>query len=281
MYSYENPKIRNKRIKREKRYKLVKRTIANILIGGTLLSVVGGALSTAGALDFDAEEKIINYYGEDSKEKDVVSYIDLSKKLEELNLEKYEVEPHLFEKYNIPTELKNPEELKTLIDNVKFINAFVPSKNINKQSENIETILNLITQKRLVNEYIYTVGYDLALGNVTDATKKYTAEVFGVEEDTLDFTHRYDRYSNENNVSIKNNDAKYNISNPILKSEERQIKKGVISMEHTKDSVNYYNSEYDKGRNKDIINALKTSAELYQENENNDLYNDRIASKLK
>lgn len=281
MYSYEDPKIKNKAIKKNKRYKLVKKTIEYVLIGSALLGFVGGALITAGAFDSDPEEKIINYYGDDSKEKDVISYIGLSKKLEELNLEKYEVDPYLFEKYSIPTKLKNPEEIKLLIDNVKFINAFVSSKNINKQSENIETILNLITQKRLVNQYIYTVGYDLALGNVTDATKKYTSEVFGVEEDNLEFSHRYDSYANENLVSIKNGDDRYNIDNVILNNQEKQIQKGVISMDNTQDNFSNYSSEYDKDRNESIISALKTSADLYQENENNDLYNERMASKLK
>ena len=40
-------------------------------------------------------------------------------------------------------------------------------------------------------------------------------------------------------------------------------------------------TEYDEERNKYILDALKVSAQLSEENDNNDLYNEKMASKLR
>ena len=134
MYSYENQKIRKKRIRKDRKYKLVRKTFA--ITGAVIVLATSGAafLMKSGALEPAPQTIISNYYGEDSKEYDIVSYINLSKELEKLNLEKYEITPNLYEKYNISSQLKNPEEINKLISNIKFMNAFVSSKNITKQS---------------------------------------------------------------------------------------------------------------------------------------------------
>ena len=280
MYSYENPKIRNKRIKKDRRYKLVKKTFA--VAGATIVFLTSTIFLASKSKAFEpAPEQIISeYYGEDSNEYDIVSYIELSKELENLNLEKYEITPNLFEKYNISSKLKSPEEIRTLISNAKNMNAFVSTKDVTKQSENIETVLNLVTQKKLVNDYIYKTGYDVALNNVEQELKDYAGEVFGVEGDNLGFSYKFDNKSGDNLTSIINGDNRYN-TGIFLNDSERDIRDGVIALNQTKDANNKYSTEYDEERNKSILNALKVSAELSKENDENNLYDDSMASKLR
>ena len=280
MYSYENIKIRNKRIKKDKKYKLIKKTLA---VTGAIIIAAGAGTSiliNSGALEPTPKTIISNYYGEDSKEYDVVSYIELSKEIEKLNLEKYDIAPNLYERYNISKDLKNPEEIRNLIFNAKNINAFVSTKNITKQSENIEIILNLNIQKELVNDYIYKIGYDVALNNIEQELKDYAGEVFGVEGDNLDFSYKFDNKSGDSVTSVKNGDDRYN-TGIFLNDTEKNIKEGVIALDEIKDSYKTYTTEYNKEINDSILNALKVSAQLSEENDNNDLFNEKMASKLR
>lgn len=280
MYSYENPKIRNKRIKKNRRYKLIRKTFSVAGIAITLIGSASALVMKSGAFEPAPEQIISSYYGEDSIEYDIVSYIELSKELEELNLEKYDITPILFQKYNILNELKSPEEIRNLISSAKNINAFISSKDVTKQSQNIDAILNLVTQKKLVNDYIYQKGYNLALNNVKEELNEYAGEVFGIEGENLKFNYQFDNKSGDNLISIKNGDKRYN-NGVFLNRAEKDIKKGIETLDKTNDSYNKYSTEYNEYRNEDILNALKVSAELSKENDENDLYNEGMSSKIR
>ena len=280
MYSYENPKIKNKRIKKDKRYKLIRKTFA--VAGATIVFLTSTIFlaSKSKAFEPEPEQIISEYYGDESTEYDIVSYIELSKEIDKINLEKYDIAPYLFEKYNISETLKSPEEIKILISNAKNINAFISSREITKQSENIETILNLITQKKLINDYIYEEGYNVALYDIEQELKEYAGEVFGVEGENLKFEHKFENSSGDNRITIKNGNKRYN-NNIFSNNTEKDIRKGIETLEQTRYAYNKYGIEYDKNRNESILNALKVSAELSKENDENDLYNERMASKLR
>lgn len=280
MYSYENPKIQKKRIKKDKRYKLTRKTLA---VAGAVVVLVSSAstlIIKSGALEPKPETTISQYYGEESIEYDIVSYIELSEELEKLSLEKYEITPNLFEKYNISEELKSPEEIRVLIADLKNMNGFISAKNITKQSENIDLVLNLIVQKDLVNKYIYQKGYDVALYNIEQELKDYAGEVFGVDGENLEFYHQFDNKSGDNLTSVKNGNKRYN-SGIFTNDAEKDIRKGIETLDKTNDSYNKYGNDYNEYRNDDILKALKVSAELSQENDEKDLYNEGMASKLR
>lgn len=280
MYSYESSKVRNKRIKKNKKYKLFRKTLA---ITGTIVVLVGSAsafLMGSGALEPEPQTIISEYYGEESKEYDVVSYIKLSEELEKLSLEKYEITPNLYDKYNISSVLKSPEEINDLITKIKNQNAFVSSKNITKQSENIDIVLNLVKQKELVNKYIYEKGYDLALRNIEQELNEYAGEVFGVDGENLGYYHRFDNKTGDNFTSIKNGDKRYSMG-LFTNNVENNIRKGIITQDSTQDSYGKYSDSYDEQRNEDILKALKVSAQLSKENDETDLYNQKMASRLR
>ena len=281
MRNVKNLKVNKRKLTR----KGIKLVTGVILVG--ILTGVGITGVNALMENYNERQKttIVEYYGQESEEKKLLDYIDISDKLNKMDLEKYIINETLLDKYNISNELKSPNELNELIDKCNLINSFVSTKDIVKQAENIEIILNLIRQESLVNSYIYTSGYSLAHENITEATKKYAGEVFDLNENDIKFG------SYEHAVTIENNDrAQYDIENKDIYIIDREInfsKKqnmiadGVGHMVNVdaSDDKNYDdNDEYNKDRNKYIKDALKYSVDLYEDVENKDLYDEDLAS---
>ena len=187
-----------------------------------------------------------------------------------------------------------PEEIEKLVTKFGDIGSSVSTKDLNVLSDNIYTILNLKKQEQLVNKYIYSIGYETAYNNITEATKKYAGEVFGVEDyENLKFRYNSGGNTGESSVLMTNTIDKqygldevqnYNFASLFRSEEEDKIQDGVISMIKTdknNDKNDEDNNSYNLDRNKYIKEALEQSVILTQEVEENDLYNEKLAGKLK
>jgi len=278
--------IKNLKVNKRKLSRKAKKLITGFILAG-ILTGVGIASANALMENYNENQKttIIEYFGQESEEKKLLDYIDISDKLNKMNLEKYVIDETFFDKYNISNELKSPDELNNLIDKYSLINSFVSTKDIVKQTENIDIILNLIRQESLVNSYIYTSGYSLAHENITEATKKYAGEVFDLNEKNIKFG------LNEYNITIENNDpTRYEhekrdihvIDTEIFPSKkEQKIAHGVYHMDNVDvdNDKNYDdNDQYNKDRNNYIKDALGYSVDLFDEVTDKDLYDEDLAS---
>ena len=274
--------------------KAVLRLVGVIATGVILISIPVGVAAHNNRVEEQQKESIVTYYGEESVENEILKYIDISEKLSKLDLASFDIDESLYEKHNISVQLKSPEEIDEYIEKFKSINAYISSKEITKQSKNIDIVLNLATQEKLVNSYIYNVGYSTANKNVTSATKKYAAEVFGVEDPSnVYFNHHTDIGSGESRTIVMNKTPDkygligketYGFENLNEKKEEKTINKGVISMIQTDvldDKLPEDNDEYNADRNDRIIKALANSANLENQVEDYDLYNEKLANKMK
>ena len=96
----------------------------------------------------------------------------------------------------------------------------------------------------------------------------------------MTFSHNFDMSSGDETICIENGDETY-ITNLFLNNTEADIKKGVKTIDFTRYSHDKYSDGYNEIKNKDILNALKVSAQLSQKNDENDLYNEKMASRLK
>ncbi|MBE6139419.1 MAG: hypothetical protein E7174_02815 [Firmicutes bacterium] len=253
--------------------------------------VVGGAFAIKKAIDKNDQKRrqsVVQYYGEESLENNIIRYIDISKDLFDLDLYKYDVDESLFEKYNISNELMSPEEIKELINQNKLINSFISKKDITTQSENVEIVLNLIRQEQLVNEHIYTTGYSVAHSNSTEATKKYVGEVFGIDDyENITTKYSFENGSGESSVGLFYNDdhktKSYDINSPFFSSKKIDIVAGVKAMNDTDNSNDHDltdNDEYNKERNKLIKKAIEQSAILNIKVDNQDLYDEDLARRM-
>ena len=265
-----------------------------IATGVILISIPVGVAANNNHLEEQQKESIVAYYGEESIENEIVKYMDISEKLSKLDLANFNINESLYKKHNISDQLKSPEEIDEYIEKFKGINSYISFKEITKQSENIDIVLNLVAQEKLVNSYIYNVGYSTANQNVTSATKKYAAEVFGVEDPAnIYFNYFMDQKSGESNTNVVNKKISksglteketYNFDNILEKKEEININKGVISMTETNvlsDKISEDNNEYNADRNSIIREALANSVSLENQVEDYDLYNEKLANKMK
>ncbi len=270
---------------RNRRLKLVAGVLATVIVAiGTTVAV--NAYNVA--LDTERKETIVEFYGEESNEKTIIDYIDISEKLHKLNLDEYTCSEELISKYNLSNELMDSSKLNLLIDKFNLINKSMYSKNLDKQSENIDLILNLKNQEKLVNGYIYDTGHFVAYTDVKKATKEYAAETFGIDAKNIEFSYNYE--SNDGgNYAINNKIDKYekqtyNLDSLFPKNQENQIRTGISSMVEIDPEVDNNlddNDKYNKERNKDIKVALYNSATLEMENNENNLYNESLANKFK
>lgn len=291
----ENERINNKRkvqinkkaLQKKKRYRLIIGTISAVLVITSGSAIFKKHNQTK---EDKLKQTVINYYGEDSQENKILQYLELSETLNDLKLENYLIDESLFSKYNILDELKSPEEIEDLIKQAKSTNYFISKKDIVKQSENCELVLNLIKQEKLVNDYIYKTGYYTANKDALMSTKKYTGEIFGIEDyENIKFKYSMDSVDATKNVIInydgKDGEKSYSFDNflKILSEETDKIMDGVVSINNTDSSIDKIddNDEYNKARNEFIKNALEQSAILGYDVDNNDLYNERLSKKMK
>lgn len=268
--------------------------IAGLITTGIILSSIPMGINAHNKyMENKQINTIVAYYGEDSIENKIIEYIELAEELNKLNLQNYNIEESLYQKHNISSELKSPEEINEYINKFKNVNSYVSSKDVTKQSQNIEIILTLTLQEKLVNSYIYNVGYSTANKNITSATKKYAAEVFGIEDPANVYFNYHIDSSGESNTRVANRyttkyglteNETYNFDNINQKKEEKYINKGVISMTQTDvsgDQISKDNDKYNSDRNDRIKEALANSANLENQVEDYDLYNEKLANKMK
>lgn len=248
------------------------RLMVGIAIVGVLASIPIGATAHHNRIEEQQNTSIVAYYGEESVESKIINYIDISEKLSKLNLGSFDIEESLYEKHNISDQLKSPEEINEYIEKFKSINSYISSKDITKQSKNIDIVLNLAAQEKLVNAYIYNVGYSVANKNITDATKKYAAEVFDIENPSdVYFKYHMVNGSGESNTRVIDrtpdkygllSKKTYSFDNQFMKNEEKDINKGVISMTQTdilSDKISEDNESYNSDGNDIIRKALANS----------------------
>lgn len=237
---------------------------------------------------------IVAYYGEDSVENKIIQYINISEEISKLNLSSFNIDEAMYKRYNISEKLKSPEQIRRYIEDFKKINSYISSKDIVKQCQNIDIILNLALQEKFVNSYIYNIGYSTANKNITNATKKYAAEVFGIEDpNNVYFDYYMESESQESNTSIINKTPNkcgieeekiYNFDNIHQKKEEKAINNGVISMVQTDvygEKIKEDNEFYNVNRNNVIRKALSNSIDLENQVDDYDLYNEKMANKMK
>lgn len=276
--------------KKRKLRPIVKVLGTTAIISTILMSIILGG----GRIIEEAKAKpaitISEYYGDHSKEYQIMEYINISEKINKLNLDTFTITDDLYDKHNISNDLKTPDEINDLLNDFTKINAYISSKDIVKQSKNIEIVLNLCKQEKLVNRYIYEFGYATANENIKMVTKKYAAEVFGVEDyNRIYFKYTFEKSNGDEDVIIFESDKHPDISYDAKKyltgfyknKLESDIIKGVSSMNATStiDSSAAYN--YDESRNDIIKKALLESIELEKKVEEEDLYNENMANKLK
>lgn len=267
------------RLKKTRLYKVLTLPIAAASIAAVMLF-------TTGCAEIDLEtniEYIIEYYGEDSKESEVIDYIEISRLLNDLNLDEYTADDSLYEKFNVSSELKSVDEINIMINN--FTESYTgSSKNLTEQSKYVENILNLKVQEDLVNRYIYNTGYSVANDAISIATKKYVGEVFGIS-DYENITFRYNEGHDETIIVIYNNGEKsYVIDRNTLDGQKNQIFDGVLWMTKTNthyDKNDKDNYSYNEDRNDYILKALEESAKINNEVNDKDLYDSDLASDMK
>ncbi len=291
MTTIKNLNVNKKAFGKNKIYKIVIKTTAVLLAAGLALGIYKIYTNES---EKNQIETIVEYYGEDSEENEILDYMELSEEMYSLDLQKYITDSNLYEKHLISNELKSPEEIKKLIENFKKFDKSFSSIDVKKISEYIDTILNLKKQEQLTNKYIYNTGYSTANENITSATKKYTAEVFGISApENIKFRYLTSNSSGEENITITNTIDKkygtdeeevYNLRDSFSSKEENMIRKGVRSMVNTNTSYDKNdndNYEFNRTRNQYIKDALAKSAILEQEVEDKDLYDSKLASKLR
>lgn len=265
-----------KKIKNMNIYSMLKHKFK--LVTGVGILTTSIMLTGCGASVEEKEDAIIEYYGIDSDENKVLKYLEIAQKLNELNLDEYKVNDEMFNKYEISSELKTIDEIEKLIkefDTVEFSVEF-DERNFEQLNDSIVVVLNLIMQEKLVNQYIYDIGYGVAHDNILYSVKDYTEEVFGLEDKYFELNYY------ENRFEIELGDSEeyriYDIESGKLNAISNNLSLAVqtdISYDDN-DADNY---EYSEDRINLIRNTLYSSVELNTEIEKEDLYDKKLVKK--
>lgn len=294
MSTINNLKVNRRAIDRIHKRSNGKKRFLKLVATAVVITIVAGAAvfgvnKIVDNINENQIQVITQYYGEDSPEREIIDYIGVSEKLQALNFDKYNVDDNLYSKYIRNNDLLEPSTLNDMIAEFKRTPDSISSKDLNKQDTNIFLTLLLMSQEKLVNQYIYEKGYSVANKNITAATKKYTAETFGVEDYKDIKLIYYNTGSGDQTLKIINQKDSFDEENYIVDGffntkEENKIIDGVIGMINT-DTKNDHddtdNYEYNRKRNIYIKNALEKSIELEKQVADNDLYNSKLAGKLK
>lgn len=254
-------------MKKLKVYNIKRKFLAFVLTTTMIGSVAVGLSGCSKSIDMDTETIISTIHEEDLVESDILCYIEISDNLNKLNLGRFILDE------DITLELDSPENIQKYID--KY------------DQNNITCLRYLKMQEILVNSYIYKTGYSVANKNVEEATKKYAIEFYGMEN-YKDITINY---NNPSNHSVTNQpedhvwmNYPYNYITESITVTDKNIKIGALATENTKtnsDPDKSDNNLYNKDRNKEIKNAIIVAEYLNNQVENDDLYNEKAAKKIK
>lgn len=160
----------------------IKRRIAALVLSATVLGTAAIGLNSCLGKDNKDNVKIIQeYYGDNSKEYNIIRYIDIQNKFPNLNLEKYTgLTDNLKEKLEIDTELKSPDELDALIEDFNKLPA--SSDDLTVECDRLYLIGELKAQKALLDEHLYRDSYDYVYNTLLMSIKAYLGEMYGIED---------------------------------------------------------------------------------------------------
>lgn len=254
-------------MKNFKVYNIKKKGLSFVLTFTMIGSVAVGLSGCSNTIDIDTESIVSDIHEAGSIESDIIHYIEISEKLNKLELSNYTLD----------------EEIDMELDYLQNIQYYID----NFDSKNITCLRYLKMQEELVNKYIFDVGYVVARENSVEATKKYAAEFYGIDN-VNDITFRYNNPNEYNanqapdgNVSMS---YSFDYTTKTINVTDKYIRNGVKAMADTQtnsDPDKSDNNSYNEERNQRIKNAIIVAEYLNEEVEDKDLYNEKAAKKIK
>ena len=274
-YEYHYSRNRRKLKKNRLKKRLFSGGIALFTIGGMAIGLVT-ALNSVQAHDMDnAREAIVSYYGEDSKESELLRYIDVSTKLDELDLEKYNTSG-VMDNFNLDVTISKPEEIESKVEEFKSI-SIADKTDLNSMYKYIDDVVYLKDQEQKINNYIKTEGRHTVLKDFSESLKKYAAEEYNLENPrNIEFRYHYEKNdgSNDNVIAYKESNKEYKtvINDKVVSS-------GVNDMVDLKymDMNNSSNIDILKQYSKNLKKAIDYNNLV----ESQDLYNPELEGNLK
>lgn len=223
------------------------------------LAILGtSALLVHNKKNKDYNKKMYNLLiSEEGAERDILKYLEVSDDLEELDLEDYVLGKEVTSNLDKPIKIK------------KEINEY--------DSSNLTNLIYLKEQEELVNNYINENGYDIVNNYIKGVIKKYAAEVYDIQNPSdIDIEYRVNTSGEIDYLLI------YNASNnqKVTIIEDKNIKKGAEYILKTK-KFNNLDEIDNKQRNKILKETLIIARKLLNDVNEEDLYNEKAAQKLK
>ena len=274
-YRYHNAKNRRKLRRNRLKKKIFSSGLALITLGGMAIGLVT-AINSVQAQEMENDRKaIVSYYGEYSKESELLRYIDVSIKLDELDLEKYNISG-VIDKFNLDITISKPEEIENKVEEFKGI-SIEDKTDLNSMYKYIDDIVYLKDQEQKINNYIKTEGYYIVLKDFSNSLKKYAAEEYNLDNPrNIEFRSRYEKNdgSNINFIAYKESNKEYKafINDKVVSS-------GVNDMIDLKymDMNKYSNIDILKQYSKNLKKAMDYDNLV----ESKDLYNQELEVNLK
>ena len=231
---------------------LKNKVAAYMLISG----LAGSALLTgcSNKISEEDKDKVESVYGLESDELTILTYVELSNKLKELKLDKYDV---------------------------KIDNAILDTpENIEVGIENLN-IKYLKEQEQCVNSYLRTEGYNTARDASLNALKSYVKETLGLSQsDEIEIkitTSGEEPFSISVFVNDEHISLNYSLDSLAFDAVENYLETNVETGE---DKNDLDNNKYNKDRNEIISNTLIDSSNLEEYVKERDLANPKLIKKL-
>lgn len=253
---------------------------------GSVVAIIWGGI-TVGKKVIDKKHNedvsiVEEYYGNESKETLILDYIKCSEELQKIGFKEYEVSTELLNEYRENNYLNSPEEIMQKISRLKELDKNIDNKDINSLSEYVALLVNLKLQFEYINIYLYNEGYSVANANITNATKKYAGEVYGIDPSGIEF-RQIPNGSGSDDINMKYNGNSYTVDK-FFSDKDETIRDGVNKMIATNtryDDDMTDNKEYNEARNDIIFNTLVESAKINTEVDNEDLYGESFGKHIK
>ena len=270
-------KSKAKNIKVNKNSKAVLRRGVALVVAGTIAAgTLIGIFAHERKKDIEANRaSIVTYYGEDSDEADILRYLDLAIKLDELDLDKYSVSKDLEYSLIIREELSRPAYIDAQID--EYRNMSINDTDLKSVYDGIQTIAFLKKQKELINEYISSKGHSIVYEDFRSSLKDYAAEEYNLDvPQNIIFNYNFNNSDGTTTVTLNYNEN-YREYRCVVNN--RKIKNGVCDM------VSLQNLQNSDSSNKKILNeyisALVKSMNYKNDVDEKDLYNPKSEERLK
>lgn len=218
------------------------------LAGSTLLTGCSNKISE------EDKDKVESVYGLESDELTVLTYVELSNKLKELKLDKYDAQID-------NAILDTPENIEVGIENLN--------------------IKYLKEQEQCVNSYLRTEGYNTARDASLNALKSYVKETLGLSQsDEIEIkitTSGEEPFSISAFVNDEHISLNYGLDSLAFDAVENYL---ATNIESDEDKNDLDNNKYNKDRNEIISNTLIDSSNLEEYVKERDLANPKLIKKL-